>query len=161
MWRKHPSVPVTFSLRKYQLQDFEALYAIDQACYEPAIAYSRPELRDYLRFPGADCLVAEADSQTAGFILTAHDNRWGYIVTIDVLEPYRRHGVGSMMLQEAERKLAASGVREVALETATNNASAIAFWKKHGYRTDGVKKNYYPGGIDAYSMRKQIALTST
>ena len=156
MWHKDLSVPVTFSLRKYQLQDFEALYAIDQACYQPAIAYSRRDLRNYLRFPGADCLVAEADNQAAGFILTAHDDRMGYIITIDVLELYRRHGMGTMMLQEAERRLAASGVREVSLETATNNASAIAFWKKHGYRTQGVRNDYYPGGIDAYSMIKTL-----
>jgi ribosomal-protein-alanine N-acetyltransferase len=148
---------VTFSLRKYRPRDFETLYAIDQACYEPAIAYSRRDLHNYLRFPGADCLVAEADNQAAGFILTAHDDHWGYIVTIDVLEAHRRRGIGAMMLQESERTLAASGVHEVALETATNNASAIAFWKKHGYRTEGVRKNYYPGGIDAYSMHKQIA----
>jgi ribosomal protein S18 acetylase RimI-like enzyme len=150
-------VPLTFSLRKYRPQDFESLYAIDQACYQPAIAYSRRDLRNYLRFPGADCLIAETENHAAGFILTAHDDKWGYIVTIDVLEPYRRHGVGAMMLHEAERKLAASGVRQVGLETATDNASAIAFWKKHGYRTQGIRKDYYPGNIDAYSMLKQIA----
>jgi ribosomal-protein-alanine N-acetyltransferase len=150
-------VPPTFRLRKYQPQDFEALYAIDQACYQPGIAYSRRDLRNYLRFPGADCLVAENDNQIAGFILTAHDGHWAYIITIDVLEPNRRHGVGTMMLSEAERALSANGVQQVALETATNNASAIAFWKKHGYRTQGIRKDYYPGGIDAYSMLKQIA----
>ncbi len=149
-------MPLTFILRKYQPQDFEALYAIDQACYPPAIAYSRRDLRNYLRFPGADCLVAEADNHTAGFILTAHDDHWGYIVTIDVLEPYRRRGVGAMMLREAERELAARGVSEVTLETATNNASAIAFWKKHGYRTRGVIRGYYPGPVDALSMNKTL-----
>ncbi len=150
-------MPPAFRLRKYQPQDFEALYAIDQACYQPGIAYSRRDLRNYLRFPGADCLVAENDNQIAGFILTAHDGDWAYIITIDVLEPHRRHGVGTMMLREAERALSANGVQQVALETATNNASAIAFWKKHGYRTQGIRKDYYPGGIDAYSMLKQIA----
>jgi ribosomal protein S18 acetylase RimI-like enzyme len=156
MWHKHLSVPVTFSIRKYRHQDFELLYTIDQACYQPAIAYSRRDLRNYLHFPGADCLVAETDSQTAGFILTAHDDRWGYIITIDVLEAHRRHGVGTMMLREAERALAATGVREVRLETATNNASAIAFWKKHGYRTRGVIRGYYPGPVDALSMNKTL-----
>ncbi len=149
-------MPLTFCLRKYQPQDFEALYAIDQACYQPGIAYSRRDLRNYLRFPGADCLVAENDNQIAGFILTAHDGHSGYVITIDVLEPHRRRGLGAMMLREAERALSASGVQEVALETATNNASAIAFWKKHGYRTQGVTKNYYSGGLDAYSMLKAI-----
>jgi ribosomal protein S18 acetylase RimI-like enzyme len=149
-------VPSTFRLRKYQPRDFEALYAIDQACYQPAIAYSRRDLRNYLRFPGADCLVAETGHQAAGFILTAHAGHWGYIITIDVLEAHRRHGVGAMMLREAERALSANGVQQVALETATNNASAIAFWKKHGYRTEGIRQDYYPGGIDAYSMHKQL-----
>ena len=149
-------MPPTFSFRKYHSQDFEALYAIDQACYPPAIAYSRRELRNYLRFPGAACLVVEADNQAAGFILTAHHGDSGYIVTIDVLEPYRRLGTGTMLLHEAERELAASGVRKVVLETATNNVPAIAFWKKHGYRTQGVRKDYYPGGIDAFSMHKQL-----
>ena len=144
------------TLRPYVPEDFEALYAIDQACYTRGIAYSRRELRNYLRFPGADCVVAEAGCQPGGFILTARQDRWGYIVTIDVLKAYRRHGLGTLLLQEAERKLAASGVNEVTLETAINNASAIAFWKKHGYRTRGTIRGYYPGGVDAFSMLKKI-----
>lgn len=156
-----PTVPPTLSFRRYRSQDFEALYAIDQACYPLAIAYSRNELRHYMGFPGAACLVAEADNHPAGFILTAHDGDFGYIVTIDVLEPYRRLGTGTVLLREAERDLAANGVREVVLETATNNISAVAFWKKHGYRKQGVRKHYYPGGIDAYSMLKIIAPKTT
>ena len=144
-------------LRPFQPDDLPKLYEIDQACYEPAIAYSKRELKNYLRFPGADCVIADSDGQIAGFCMSAHQDARGYIITIDVLEPYRRHGLGTMMLREAERALSASGVQEVALETATNNASAIAFWKKHGYRTQGVTKNYYSGGLDAYSMHKLIA----
>jgi ribosomal-protein-alanine N-acetyltransferase len=147
---------VIFKLRTYKPADFEALYEIDQACYEPEIAYSRRELRNYLRFPGADCVVATADGKRAGFIITAHEDEWGYVVTIDVMEAYRRYGVGTKLLSAVEEKLAASGVREMALETATDNASAIAFWQKHGYRTRGVRKGYYPGGRDAYSMTKLL-----
>ena len=148
---------MTLKLRKYAPEDFERLYEIDQACYEPAIAYSRRELRNYLRFPGADCVVAEAGEEIIGFCLTAHERRSGYIITIDVLAEYRRQGVGPMLLAAAERQLGASGVREVALETATDNSPAIAFWQKHGYRPCGVKKDYYPGGRDAFSMSKLLA----
>jgi ribosomal protein S18 acetylase RimI-like enzyme len=145
------------TLRPYVASDFETLYRIDQACYEPAVAYSRRELRNYLRFPGSDCTIAEADRKPIGFILTAHRETYGYIVTIDVLARYRRVGAGSLLLVEAEQRLAAAGVREIALETATDNGSAIAFWQKHGYRTRGIKKRYYPGGRDAYSMIKRLA----
>ena len=151
---------IKITLRRHAPSDFETLYEIDQACYEPAIAYSRRELRNYLRFPGAECIVAEAkenaERKIVGFIVAAHENYWGYIITIDVVSAYRRRGVGSMMLEEIERRLAASGVREVALETATDNASAIAFWERHGYRKRGLKKDYYPNHRDAFAMTKRL-----
>ena len=142
--------------RDYRAADFETLYEIDRLCFDPSVAYSRRELREYLRLPGAECVVAEADGDLVGFIVTARERDQGYIVTIDVLPDYRRHAVGSMMLAEAEKRMANAGAREVSLETATGNASAIAFWQKHGYRTRGVIKNYYPGGRDAYSMVKLL-----
>ncbi|MBZ5694852.1 MAG: GNAT family N-acetyltransferase [Acidobacteriia bacterium] len=145
-----------FKLRSYKPEDFETLYEIDQLCYEPAIAYSRRELRNYLSFPGADCVVAKAGAKIAGFIVTASADAWGYIVTIDVLEAYRRQRLGTLLLARAERRLAAKGVRQVALETATDNTAAIAFWQKHGYRTRGIRKDYYSGGRDAYSMVKRL-----
>ena len=145
------------SLRPSAPEDFESLYQIDQACYAPEIAYSRPELRAYLRFPNADCLVATIHGKLIGFCLTAHRENHGHIITIDVLQAYRRHGVGSRLLEAVERRLAKSGVREIVLETATENHSAIAFWEKHGYRTRGVWKGYYPRGRDAYAMIKSLA----
>jgi [ribosomal protein S18]-alanine N-acetyltransferase len=149
------------SFRPYTPADFETLYEIDQACYSADIAYSRPELRAYLRFPGADCLVATVQvnqrAQPIAFCLSAHQATRGHIITIDVLEPHRRHHVGSRLLEAVENRLAESGVREVTLETATDSDSAIAFWHKHGYRTRGVWKGYYPGGRDAYAMIKSIA----
>jgi ribosomal protein S18 acetylase RimI-like enzyme len=64
--------------------------------------------------------------------------------------------VGTALLAEVERRLAAHGVEEIGLETATDNDSAIAFWQRHGYRTRGVLKGYYPGGRDAFSMTKVL-----
>jgi ribosomal-protein-alanine N-acetyltransferase len=147
---------VKISLRTYTPEDFEALYKIDQACYEPDVAYSRGELRAYLRFPGADCLVATIRGEPIGFCLTAYRENRGHVITIDILKEYRRHGVGSRLLEAVEQRLAKCGVDEVILETATENHSAIAFWEKHGYRTRGVWKGYYPGGRDAYAMVKSL-----
>jgi ribosomal-protein-alanine N-acetyltransferase len=158
------------TLRSYIPSDFERLYEIDQVCYPPEIAYSCRELRNYLRFPGAECVVAEniPENLTAiateselrreiiGFCITAHHRGEGYIITMDVLAAYRRQHVGSALLTEAERRLAANGVVEIGLETATDSDSAIAFWEKHGYRKLGVRKHYYPGGRDAFSMAKTL-----
>jgi ribosomal protein S18 acetylase RimI-like enzyme len=151
---------VNITLRNFQPEDFDTLYEIDQACYEPEVAYSKRELRAYLRFSGSDCLVAESQAagQIAGFCISARRDDSGYIVTIDVLPQFRRDHVGSGLLHEIERRLAAHGVREIALETATDSDSAVAFWTKHGYRNRGIKKGYYPGGRDAFAMSKTLPL---
>jgi [ribosomal protein S18]-alanine N-acetyltransferase len=146
---------VTFKLREYQPEDFDTLYEIDQACYPADIAYSKRDLRAYLRFPGAECVVAKTSNAVAGFCISANQDGRGYIVTIDVLEQFRRTGMGSALLREVERRLAANGVREVRLETATDNHSAVAFWQKHGYRSLGIRKDYYPDR-DAFAMSKAI-----
>jgi len=143
-------------LRNYCAADFEALYQIDQQCFDPALAYSRPDLHNYLRLPGGDCVIAEASAVIAGFLVTAHENAVGSIVTIDVIAAFRRQGVATLLLQECERRLAAAGVGTIELETATDNTSAIAFWQKHGYRKRDLQKAYYPDGRDAYSMSKAV-----
>lgn len=149
---------MNITLRNFEPEDFDTLYEIDQTCYEPEVAYSKRELRAYLRFNGSDCLVAEAEGQIAGFCISARRDESGYIITIDVLPQFRRDRVGSKLLTEIERRLAANGVREIALETATDNDSAVAFWTKHGYRNRGIKKDYYPGGRDAFAMSKTLPL---
>ncbi|HVB56186.1 MAG TPA: N-acetyltransferase [Candidatus Acidoferrales bacterium] len=145
-----------FSLRAYRPSDFEALYQVDRQCYAPQIAYSRGELRRYLQLPGAECVIGEAEGKLAGFCLSARQGGYGYIITMDVLAAYRRQGAATALLDEIERRLAAHDVRVVGLETATDNGPAIAFWSKHGYRKRCVRKGYYPGGRDAYTMSKEL-----
>jgi ribosomal-protein-alanine N-acetyltransferase len=151
-----------FTLRDYSAEDLETLYEIDQACYEPGIAYSRRMLRWYLNQRGALCIVAEAKGKgTAGasllgFMIADGKGGEGYIVTIDVLKEHRRSGVGTALLQETERRLAQKGVRYVELQTATNNEAGVAFWRRHGYRSVGVTRGYYLGRIDAYEMLKEL-----
>jgi ribosomal protein S18 acetylase RimI-like enzyme len=61
-----------------------------------------------------------------------------------------------MLLAEMERHFAFKGVQAVLLETSVENESGIAFWERHGYRTEAVVKKYYLGKIDAFEMRKKL-----
>jgi ribosomal-protein-alanine N-acetyltransferase len=147
-------------LRDYSPTDFDALYEMDQACYPRGIAYSRAMLRWYLRQHGSFCLVAEAgaepESAILGFIIAQRNADTANIVTIDVAEGQRRGGIGTALLEEAERRLVLAGVRYIELQTATNNEAGIAFWQRHGYRSSGVTRGYYLGRIDAYEMFKEV-----
>jgi [ribosomal protein S18]-alanine N-acetyltransferase len=153
-----PAASAPIRIREYRADDFGTLCEIDRACYEPVIAYSRRTMRAYLNQPGADCVVAESRGHIVGFCITVRRLGEGYIVTIDVLEEFRKKRVGTALLAEAERRLAAKGVRAIALDTATDNFSAISFWQNHGYRKIGVRKGYYPNGSDAFAMTKSLVL---
>jgi ribosomal-protein-alanine N-acetyltransferase len=146
---------VKFTLRSYDPSDFETLYEIDQACFDQLIAYSRRDLRTYLKFPRAECVIGETGaSEVAGFCISARRAQQGYIITMDVLPKFRRQGLATALLDEAERRMTMKKVTEVWIETATDNEPAIAFWQKHGYRKRGVQKHYYPDGRDAFTMQK-------
>ena len=151
-------MPVT--LRDHEPRDFTALLRLDEGCFPPGIAYSKTMLRYFLKLPSADGTVAEDGGKIVGFILTEENPPLAHVITLDVAETHRRHGVGSALLAESEKNLALRGVRSILLETAIDNEAAVAFWKRHGYRTEAVLKRYYLGRLDAYEMRKILPNSS-
>ena len=146
-----------FRIRKFQKTDFETLWQLDQACFDPQMAYSRPELAFYMRRPGAFTLVAEGERNSVlGFIVAEARRRSGHIITIDVVAEARRLGVGSALLKSAEEQLMEAGTLAVALETAVNNESAIQFYKDKGYFVEKTVPGYYSGQLDALVMVKEL-----
>jgi ribosomal-protein-alanine N-acetyltransferase len=152
------NTPVKFHLRDYRAEDFDTLWKIDQQCFAPAIAYSRIELKFYIKRRGSFTLIAEAEGGSiAGFIVAEGSRRKvGHIITIDVLPPARRFGVGSELLHSAEVRLKTAGCGSVILETAVDNASAIAFYKRHGYFLMKTVPRYYSNGVDALVLEKDL-----
>jgi [ribosomal protein S18]-alanine N-acetyltransferase len=164
---------VTFVIREFKPADFETLWRMDQECFPPGIAYSKQELKSYVRHRGAFTLLAvdagvasnagkdaaqhsaKNSGNAAGFIVV-HGGPAGHVITIDVVAAARRLGVGSLLLQAAEDRLRAAGSRAVSLETAVDNLAALAFYKRHGYSVVRTWPRYYPNGVDALVMKKDL-----
>lgn len=151
-----------FSLRAVSPDDFPSLYALDQACFDPGIAWSKAELLYFLRYPGNIGVLAEDESgRLAGFAIAGKQRRqgavFGRLITIDVDSPVRRRGVGHLLLDEIERQLRAAGATAVMLEVAVDNATAQRFYERHGFIRTGRIPGYYIGRIDALVMEKQLS----
>jgi [ribosomal protein S18]-alanine N-acetyltransferase len=169
---------VKFTIRDFRQTDFEPLWRIDQQCFAPGISYSRMELAEYLRRPGAFAMVAEASSERkpaaqqmgggvspalpgsaeiVGFIVAESGSRGGgHIITIDVLPEARKAGIGSRLLRVAEDRVRAAGCHTVILETAVDNRTALDFYKTHKYNVVKTIPRYYSGGLDALVMKKNL-----
>jgi [ribosomal protein S18]-alanine N-acetyltransferase len=147
---------VPFAIREFRPEDFEILWRIDQECFPAGIAYSQRELKSYIRHQGAITLVATDGERISGFIVV-HSGATGHVITIDVIPAARRSGVGSLLLRAAENRMRESGSKAVGLETAVDNLSALSFYKRHGYSVIGTKPRYYPNGVDALVLQKELA----
>src|ERR1700686_4864764 len=154
---------VRFRIRQFEKADLDTLWRIDQECFDPQLAYSRPEMAFYMRRPGSFTLVAEAEGNKVpgngilGFIVAETRRKSGHIITIDVVAEARRAGVGSALLRAAEEQLLRAGAVAVALETPVNNEAAIRFYKQKGYFVEKTVAGYYSGQMDALVMTKELA----
>lgn len=146
-------------IREYRAADFEALWEIDQACFARGISYTRRELAFYIARKRGFTLVAELDGRIVGFVVVdRHRHGQGHVITIDVLPEARRSGLGSRLMIAAEERLRALGCSVVFLETAVDNAAALAFYKRHGYSIVQTTPRYYLDSIDALVLAKDLSL---
>ncbi len=149
---------VAFVIREFKPEDFDVLWRMDQECFPPGIAYSKRELKEYVRQRGAFTLVAsDADTGTVAGFIVVHQAPTAHVITIDVGAQARRSGVGSRLLQAAEDRLRAGGSSAVGLETAVDNLTALAFYKRHGYSVVRTWPRYYSNGVDALVLKKELA----
>jgi [ribosomal protein S18]-alanine N-acetyltransferase len=158
---------VSYRIRQFQKTDFDTLWRIDQACFDPQLAYSPRELAFYMRRPGSFTLVAEGNraevsgngsspAAILGFIVAETRRKSGHIITIDVVAEARRTGVGSALLRAAEEQLLRAGAVTVALETPVNNEAAIRFYKQKGYFVQKTVTGYYSNQMNALVMTKEL-----
>ena len=141
--------------------------AIDAACFAPGIAYGEDEMREFLALPSAATFVAEEllpakDSRILAFLISdkfrsRHTNaRTGRIITIDVHPQAQHRGLGSQLLTAAEEDMKRAGCAQVVLEVAVDNATALSFYKKHGYMVQRTLPRYYLDSIDGLQMGKPL-----
>jgi ribosomal-protein-alanine N-acetyltransferase len=163
---------VEFVLRDFRREDFDSLWRIDQECFAPGIAYSIAELAAYIRLRGAFTVIAEplpcgagnhagpakeSPFKVLGFIVAQANRRGvGHILTIDVPAASRRFGIGSKLLAAAEDRLRAAPCDSIVLETAVDNSTALAFYKRHDYCVVKTIPRYYSNGVDAFVLEKEL-----
>jgi ribosomal protein S18 acetylase RimI-like enzyme len=81
-------------------------------------------------------LVALHRDKVVGSIMAGYDGHRGWLYTLAVLNAYRRSGIGSALVHEAEGRLRAIGCGKINLQVRTSNAAVIGFYERLGYATE-------------------------
>jgi len=101
--------------------------------------------------------VAEESGEVVGFLIAERQaEKVAHIVTIDVVDGWRRRGVGSLLMDAAEHWAREEKLLLVYLEAAEHNAPARSFYEARGYRKVDHVENYYSDGASAWVMLKWL-----
>jgi len=99
--------------------------------------------------------VAQEGDAIIGFLVANREpGQVGHIVTIDVVEQWRRRGVGRALMDAAEDWAERQSLKLVYLETAEDNLAAQAFYEARGYAKVEKLERYYANGTAAWLMVK-------
>jgi len=101
-------------------------------------------LRNIMKDPTSELLVAESEQEIVGllhqifFLDPFHAGLNSHITSLFTKEVHRKKGIGTQLLKKAIENAKQRNVVEVHVDTEEENASAIAFYQKHGFTKAGV-----------------------
>jgi ribosomal-protein-alanine N-acetyltransferase len=145
-------------LRRADLDDLEAIFAIECAAFAADDGFEKQTLRSHIQLPTADFLVAEKSGLITGYCTVFHRRKStkARLYNIALRIDQRGSGAAASLLDEASRLARLRGATLMYLEVRADNARAIRFYEKHGFREFGVIPEYYHDGTDAIRMGRPL-----
>ena len=111
----------------------------------PSFTRTRRLVLDSLR-AGAVHVVAVADDEVIGWCdlrpKAAVTLRHGAVLGMGIVAAYRGHGIGSRMLAVTLELAWAAGIRRAELHVRSDNAPAIALYRRFGFVEEGTCRNF-------------------
>ncbi len=126
--------------------------AIHEASFPPRERWGADAMCMQLELPGAFGLIDPG----GGFVLARVAADEAEILTLAVMPPGRRAGLGRALLAAAMAEARARGASAMFLEVAEENTAARALYADAGFAAVGTRPNYYPGGAAALVLRARL-----
>ena len=99
----------------------------------------------------------------AGFIIMRlitnkdeHNSSVFEILNLAVKKNYQRKGVGTKLIETVVRAARQISPAAVWLEVRASNKTAIEFYKKHGFASEYVRRNFYSGPVEDGIVMKLV-----
>ena len=105
--------------------------------------WSKNMFYDFIDNPLAVCFTAVENTEVAGYLIAYHITDEIQILNIAVKESKRHRKIATKLFDVIFEYAKTENVGEFFLEVRPSNSSAIALYKKLGFKIDGVRKNYY------------------
>ena len=121
--------------------ELSSLAEIENECF--SLPWSEASFREELDRDGSFFLVARLDGEIAGYVGLQFVLDEGYITNVAVRRELRRRGVGKRLMESIIKIARDMPLSFVSLEVRESNFGAIALYEGLGFKTMGVRKDFY------------------
>lgn len=144
------------NIRRMRDADIPAVLLVEKDSYE--FPWSAGNFIDSIH-AGYSAWVYEIGGRIIGHavLMTALDE--AHLLNITIAPPWRRQGLGCVLLKHTLDTARSQQVRTLFLEVRPSNRPAIELYEKNGFETIALRKGYYPaqtGREDALVMRIKL-----
>lgn len=141
-------------IREFKRPDVKRVLEIEKASFDDP--YPADILIDIYNL-GAGFLVAQENNRVVGYIIfwIKFDDE-GHIISIAVDKSYRRHDVGSKLVETSLDVFKKFRVKDIKLEVRVGNRGARKFYSKMGFKEDKIVEDYYEDHEDAVIMSRAM-----
>jgi ribosomal protein S18 acetylase RimI-like enzyme len=125
-------------IRSYSTEDLAGVTALWQLVFPSNSPWNIPEedIQRKLRVQPDLFLVAILDDTLVGTTMAGFDGHRGWVYYVAVHPDYRRKGIGSALMEKAEKGLAAIGCSKINLQVRAGNSQVAAFYRQLGYQVE-------------------------
>jgi len=154
---EHEEAGITYEIRPAGPPDLSGVVAVIRSVVDAETDVVAESVADQLAFE--ETLFRRSPTECrAVFVATVADDVVGWVhgcrpepatlsgtaeLTLGVLEEYRRHGIGSHLLQRGVAWAASEGCRKVYQSLPATNEVGIDFLEENGWRVEAVREDHY------------------
>ena len=100
-------------------------------------------------------VVAVLEGEVVGYAGLCDYPDEAFVQTMAVASSRQGHGLGAALLVNLIDEAVRRGQPRTLLEVRADNATAQRLYARHGFYKAGVRRGYYPGGVDAWVMERR------
>lgn len=159
--RRRNHAPPSIEIREMRLEDLSAVFALGQKLFTaedlPTLYRSWDE-DEVMKLFSADhetCLVAATEGRIVGFVLGGMMEkprnawRYGWLEWLGVAPRYKRHGIGTRLLNQLTNLFVRRNARIMLVDTTEDNQPALAFFRKLGFGRE-MRHVYLSQNLDTH-----------
>ena len=127
--------------KKLEPSDLDRVCEIEEASF--SMPWKREDFQNLIDSDNSIYLVILADDRVAGAAGYTFNGFDGYINNVVIDVDRRGQGLGRVLMRELLTVGRKNGVPEFTLEVRVSNTPAIKLYESLGFKSEGVRKNFY------------------